>query len=117
VFTSSTRSAPTGSTPSSRRPAYVAHTDARPPLRSLEDNWAAPPFRLVLPRDKRDRLTASAARLSRRCACTVAGCSAEGLPVLLVEAELEGVLCPRHQLVLLDGSAVSGEPMLATAVW
>jgi len=42
---------------------------------------------------------------------------AESLPVLLVEAEQEGMLCPRHQLVLLDGSAVEGEPMLATAVW
>jgi hypothetical protein len=39
------------------------------------------------------------------------------MPVLLVEAELEAVLCPVHQLVLLDGSAVQGEPMLATAVW
>ena len=85
--------------------------------RSLEDNWAAPPFRLVLPRDKRDRLAASAARLSRRRSCTVAGCTAEGLPVLLIEAELEGVLCPLHQLVLLDGSSVHGEPMLVTAVW
>jgi hypothetical protein len=49
--------------------------------------------------------------------CTVPGCAAEGLPVLLVESEQEGVLCPLHQLVLLDGSAVHGEPMLATAVW
>lgn len=85
--------------------------------RSLEDDWAAPPFRLVLPRDKRDRLAACAARLSHRRDCTVSGCSAEGLPVLLVEAELEAVLCPLHQLVLLDGSSVHGEPMLATAVW
>jgi hypothetical protein len=85
---------------------------------SLEDNWSArPPFRLVLPRDKRDRLAAQAATLRRRRACTVAGCTAEGLPVLLVEAEQEAVLCPVHQLVLLDGSPVSGEPMLATCVW
>jgi hypothetical protein len=85
---------------------------------ALEDNWAAgPPFRLVLPRDKRDRLAACTARLSRRRACTVAGCAAEGLPVLLVEAELEAVLCPLHQLVLLDGTPVEGAPMLATAVW
>jgi hypothetical protein len=85
---------------------------------SLEDNWSAgPPFRLVLPRDKRDRLAAVAARLSRRRVCTVTGCSAEGLPVLLVEAELEAVLCPLHQLVLLDGTPVAGEPMLATGVW
>jgi hypothetical protein len=47
----------------------------------------------------------------------VPGCRAEGLPVLLVEAELEAVLCPVHQLVLLDGSPVEGEPMLATSVW
>jgi hypothetical protein len=85
---------------------------------ALEDNWAAgPPFRLVLPRDKRDRLAACAARLSRRRVCTVARCGAEGLPVLLVEAELEAVLCPLHQLVLLDGTPVDGAPMLATAVW
>jgi len=83
----------------------------------LEDNWPAPPLRLVLPRDKRDRLAACAPRLRRRCVCTVPGCAAEGLPVLLVESEQEGVLCPRHQLVLLDGSAVHGEPVLATAVW
>jgi hypothetical protein len=85
---------------------------------ALEDNWAAgPPFRLVLPREKRDRLAACAARLSRRRVCTLAGCGAEGLPVLLVEAELEAVLCPLHQLVLLDGTPVDGAPMLATAVW
>jgi len=85
---------------------------------SLEDNWAGgAPFRLVLPRDKRDRLAACAARLSRRRVCSVRGCVAEGMPVLLVEAEQEAVLCPIHQLVLLDGTAVEGEPMLATAVW
>ena len=84
----------------------------------LDDNWSVgPPFRLVLPRDKRDRLAACAARLSRRIVCSVQGCSAEGLPVLLVEAEVEAVLCPVHQLVRLDGSTVEGEPMLATAVW
>jgi hypothetical protein len=85
---------------------------------SLEDNWSSgPPFRLVLPRDKRDRLAAHAAALKRRRACAVPGCTAEGLPVLLVEAEQEAVLCPVHQLVLLDGSPVLGEPMLATSVW
>ena len=89
-----------------------------PALCSLEDNWSAgPPFRLVLPRDKRDRLAACAARLSRRTRCVVSGCGAEGLPVLLVEAEVEAVLCPVHQLVRLDGSSVEGEPMLVTAVW
>ena len=86
--------------------------------RSLEDNWSnAAPFRLVLPRHKRDRLAEYAASLSPRRGCTVSGCAAEGMPVLLVEAELEAVLCPVHQLVMLDGSAVQGEPMLATAAW
>src|SRR5438034_9862388 len=85
---------------------------------SLEDNWSGgPPFRLVLPRDKRDRLAAQAALLRRRRGCSVAGCRADCLPVLLVEAELEALLCPVHQLVQLDGSQVQGEPMLATAVW
>ena len=78
---------------------------------------AAAPFRLVLPRDKRDRLASHAALLRRRRGCTVSGCRADCMPVLLVEAELEAVLCPLHQLVLLDGSPVQGEPMLATAVW
>jgi hypothetical protein len=85
---------------------------------SLEDNWSAgPPFRLVLPREKRDRLAVRAARLRRRCGCVVRGCGAEGMPVLLVDSELEAVLCPVHQLVLLDGSPVHGQPMLATAAW
>ena len=61
--------------------------------------------------------TQELARLAAYRAAVVAGCMAESLPVLLVEAEQEGMLCPRHQLVLLDGSAVEGEPMLATAVW
>jgi hypothetical protein len=102
-----------------RRPAYLPHVSqahSAPP--SLEDTWSGgPPFRLVLPRDKRDRLAERAAGLSRRRQCSVAGCQAEGLPVLLVDAELEAVLCPVHQLVLLDGSPVAGEPMLATAAW
>jgi hypothetical protein len=85
---------------------------------SLEDNWSGgPPFRLVLPRDKRDRLAQRAAELRRRRGCAVPGCAAEGMPVLLVEAELEAVLCPVHHLVLLDGSPVRGQPMLATAAW
>ncbi len=84
----------------------------------MEDTWAGgPAFRLVLPRDKRDRLAAHAARLTRLRACCVAGCRAEGMPVLLVESELEAILCPVHQLVLLDGSPVEGQPMLATAAW
>lgn len=77
----------------------------------------APPFRLVLPKGKRDRLAEHAAALRRRRSCTVPTCSAEGMPVLLVDAEVEAVLCPVHQLVLLDGSQVHGEPMLATAAW
>ncbi len=89
-----------------------------PPRTSLEDNWSSgPPLRLVLPRLKRDRLTAQVAALRRRRPCSVAGCGVEGLPVLLVEAEVEALLCPVHQLVLLDGSPVEGEPMLATSVW
>jgi hypothetical protein len=85
---------------------------------SLEDNWSGgPPFRLVLPREKRDRLASQAALLRRRRSCSVTGCLADCMPVLLVEAELEAVLCPVHQLVLVDGSPVHGEPMLATAVW
>lgn len=87
------------------------------PPESLEDNWSNAPFRLVLPRNKRDRLAEHAAALRARRGCTVPGCGAEGMPVLLVEAELEAVLCPVHQLVQLDGSAVEGEPMLATAAW
>ena len=86
--------------------------------RSLEDSCSVgPPFRLVLPRDKRDRLTAHAAMLLRRRGCSVVGCGADCMPVLLVEAELEAVLCPVHQLILLDGTPVAGEPMLATAAW
>jgi hypothetical protein len=84
----------------------------------LEDTWSGgPSFRLVLPRDKRDRLVERAAALMWRRACSVPGCQAEGLPVLLVDAELEAILCPVHQLVLLDGSPVEGAPMLATAAW
>ena len=91
----------------------------RPPAAlSLEDNWSAgPPFRLVLPRDKRDRLAERVAALRQRRTCSVIGCAAEGMPVLLVDAEVEAILCPVHQLVLPDGSAVEGEPMLATAAW
>src|SRR5438067_1920672 len=85
---------------------------------SLEDHCSmGPPFRLVLPRDKRDRLAARAAILRARRECSVGGCRAEGMPVLLVESEQEAILCPVHQLVRLDGSPVEGQPMLATAVW
>jgi hypothetical protein len=71
----------------------------------------------VLPRHKRDRLAERIAALSQRRVCGVVGCGADGMPVLLVESEVEAVLCPVHQLVLLDGSPVRGEPMLATAAW
>jgi hypothetical protein len=85
---------------------------------SLEDDFVGgAPFRLVLARDKRDRLAARAAHLSWRRACSVSGCSAEGMPVLLVEAEIEAILCPVHELVRPDGSVVEGQPMLATAAW
>ena len=56
---------------------------------------------------------AAALRLPRRC--SVAGCGADGMSVLLVDAELEAILCPIHQLVLPDGSPVEGQPMLAAA--
>jgi len=85
---------------------------------SLEDDWSGgPSFRLVIPRDKRDRVAARAAQLHYRRACSVSGCAAECMPVLLVDSELEAVLCPVHLLVLPDGSPVAGEPMLATAGW
>jgi hypothetical protein len=85
---------------------------------SVEDGWSAGPgFRLVMPRDKRDRLTQRAAALAGLRGCSVAGCGVECMPVLLIDAELEAVLCPVHQLVLLDGSPVEGQPMLATAAW
>ena len=85
---------------------------------SLEDDWSGgASFRLVIPRAKRDRLAQQAAQLHYRRACTVAGCGAESMPVLLVDSELEAILCPVHLLVLLDGSPVDGEPMLVSAVW
>ena len=84
----------------------------------IEDNWPrATSFRLVLPRDKRDRLAERAAGLTARRGCSVAGCRLDGMPVLLVDAEVEAILCPVHQLVQLDGSPVTGEPMLATSAW
>jgi hypothetical protein len=86
---------------------------------SLEDEWAGRSlgFRLVLPQDKRDRLARRAEALMARRRCSVAGCSAESMAVLLVESELEAVLCPSHQLVRLDGTPVEGQPMLAMAAW
>ncbi|MBV9328322.1 MAG: hypothetical protein JO352_31790 [Chloroflexi bacterium] len=84
---------------------------------SLEDEWFSPSFRLVLPRDKRDRLNAHLAAVGQRRTCTVPGCGGEGLPVVLIEAEQEAMLCGVHRLVLLDGSPVEGEPLLAMSMW
>lgn len=72
---------------------------------------------LVLPRDKRDRLARRVSALRPRRGCAAAGCSAEGLAVLVVDTEAEAVLCPRHQLVGLDGEPVQGEPAVVTAAW
>ena len=76
-----------------------------------------PAFRLVMPRAKRDRLTVMTAALAQRRPCGVAACGADCLPVVLVESEREALLCPLHQLVLLDGSPVVGQPLVATAAW
>jgi hypothetical protein len=76
-----------------------------------------PAFRLVLPRNKRDRLARRVESLLPRRGCSAVGCQAQGIPVLLVDSETEAVLCPRHQLLALDGSPVQGEPMLAMAPW
>jgi hypothetical protein len=84
---------------------------------SLEDNWSAPTFRLVVPREKRDRLVVRTAALRRLRGCSVKQCRSDGMPVVLVDSEVEAILCPIHQLVLLDGSPVEGQPMLATAAW
>jgi hypothetical protein len=110
--------APTSTSP--RLPAHLPHPSLPPPplAQSLEDDWSGgPSFRLVLPRDKRDRLAAHAAQLTARRSCSVPACGAECMPVLLVDSEQEALLCPLHQLVLLDGSVVEGEPMLATSAW
>ncbi len=89
-----------------------------PPIR-LEEDWAERPagFRLVLLRDKRDRLARRAQALAAHRTCSVADCAADSLPVLLVDSETEALLCPFHQLVRLDGTPIEGEPMLATAGW
>jgi hypothetical protein len=85
---------------------------------SLEDGWSGGSgFRLVLPRAKRDRLQRRAQALVQPRHCSVVGCGAESMAVLLVDSEDEAVLCPRHQLVQLDGRPVQGQPMLATAGW
>jgi len=68
-------------------------------------------------RQHSDTVAERAAALSRWRRCNAAGCQAEGMPVLLVDAELEALLCPVHLLVLADGSPVEGQPMLATSAW
>jgi hypothetical protein len=78
---------------------------------------AWPLFHLVLPRHKRDRIARRLDALRPARACSAPGCHAEGLVVLLVEAETEAVLCPFHQLVGLDGRPVEGEPLIVTAGW
>jgi hypothetical protein len=89
-----------------------------PPIR-LEEDWAERPpgFRLVLLRDKRDRLARRAQSLAAHRRCSVPHCRAESLPVVLVDSEAEALLCPYHLLVQLDGTPIEGEPMLATASW
>jgi hypothetical protein len=72
---------------------------------------------LVLPRAKRDRLTRRVAGLAPRRRCPSCGCDAQGLGVILIDSEAEAVLCPRHELVALDGRPVEGEPIFATAAW
>ena len=97
---------------------FPAPRESVPPIR-LEEDWAERPagFRLVLLRDKRDRIAKRAQALAAHRRCSVASCGADSLPVLLVDSEAEALLCPYHQLVQLDGTPIEGEPMLATAGW
>ena len=113
-----TRSATTLSPSHFVTPRPLRGRPPAPPV-GLEEDWAEPPlhFRLVLPRAKRDRLARRAQALEPRTRCSVAGCAAESLAVLLIDSEAEALLCPFHQLVYLDGSPVVGEPVLATAGW
>jgi hypothetical protein len=83
----------------------------------IADDAAAPLLRLVLPRDKRDRLARRMAEVAPRRRCPVWSCTAQGLVVVLIDSEAEAVLCPRHELVHLDGRHVEGQPMFATAAW
>jgi hypothetical protein len=57
------------------------------------------------------------AALEPQCSCTIAGCGLGGLAVVIVESEIEAVLCPRHELVTTDGQSVGGQPMFVTAAW
>jgi hypothetical protein len=99
---------------------HIGQAPRRPaPALRLEEDWAERPagFRLVLLKDKRDRLARRAQGLAAHACCSVRECTAESLPVLLVDSETEALLCPYHQLVRLDGTPIEGEPMLATAGW
>jgi len=78
---------------------------------------ATPMLRLVLPQDKRDRLARRMGSIAARRRCPVWGCSFQALAVVLIDSEAEAALCPRHQLVHLDGRPVEGQPMFATASW
>jgi hypothetical protein len=115
-----------------RRAAYLPHRTSHAPPSAApaalgspfgldqddgDDCAPRPAFRLVLARDKRDRLAQRTAALAQRRRCTVPGCRADGLPVVLVETEHEALLCPVHQLVGADGAPIDGQPMLATAAW
>jgi hypothetical protein len=77
----------------------------------------APPFRLVLARDKQARLAQRVGTTPEHLACPVAGCGALGLAVVLVEDESTAVLCPRHELVTSHGERLEGQPMFVTAAW
>ena len=106
--------APTSLQTHATRPGpWLSHTPA-PPVR-LEEDWAEQPlrFRLVLPRAKRNRLSRRVEAMAPRRVCCVADCGAESLAVLLVDSEVEALLCPFHELRYPDGTPVAGEPLLA----
>jgi hypothetical protein len=89
-----------------------------PPI-GLEADWAERPsaFRLVLPRQKRERLEDRARALPTHSRCSIASCPAETLAVLVIDSEQEARLCPYHQLVHLDGTPITGQPLLAVPNW
>jgi hypothetical protein len=84
-------------------------------LETLDE--VAPMLRLVLPQAKRDRLARRMGAVAPRRRCAVWGCSSQALTAVLLESEVEAVLCPRHGLVYLDGQPVEGQPVFATAAW
>jgi hypothetical protein len=97
--------------------SLLPHTSA-PPI-GLEADYAERPsaFRLVLPRAKRERLERQANHLPSQARCPIATCTAESLAVLVIESEEEARLCPYHELVRLDGTPLSGQPLLAVPNW